>query len=139
MIRLILILARSLPLVIVLVVLAVGIYFFVSWRKSPARAKEILIKVFLVISIAIIAAFGLITLYALLDGNMAVLELSASCAVVGVIGLIVTLICRHFFRKHNPHYSVEPTAKAEPITNKPDMLNAVTKILNFINDNRRRK
>ena len=139
MIRLIVALSRSLPLVIILAILAIALYFFLSWRKSPARAKEISIKVFLVLCSVIAIAFALISIYALIDGNMAVLELAASCAAVGIVGLIITLICRYFFRKHNPHYKWEPTAKATPITNKPDMLNIVTKILNYINDNRRRR
>ena len=139
MIRLIVALGRSLPLAIALAVIAVGIYFFVSWRRSPARAKEILIKVFLVLCSVLSGAFLLVSAYALIDGNMAVFELAASCMVVGLVGLAITLICRYFFRKHNPHYKYEPTAKARPISNKPDMLNAVTKILNFINDNRRRR
>ena len=139
MIRLAIALARSLPLVIILILLAIGLYFFLAWRKSPTRAKEILIKVFIVICSAIAIAFGLISGYALLDGNIAVLELAASCAIIGIIGLVVTLICRYVFRKHHPHYKFEPTEKARPITNKPDMLSTVTNILNFINDNRRKR
>lgn len=139
MIRLIVALGRSLPLAIALAVIAVGIYFFVSWRRSPARAKEILIKVFLVLCSAISIAFALLSLYALIDGNMAVLELALSCVLIGVIGLGITLICRYRFRKSNPHYRFEPTAKARTIENKPDMLHMVTKLLNFIDANRRRR
>ena len=35
-------LLQSLPLVIVLVILALVIYFVVSWARSPERAKEVL-------------------------------------------------------------------------------------------------
>lgn len=139
MLRLIAGLSRSLPLVIALIVLAIAIYFIISWRRTPARAKEILIKVFTVVCSVIAVAFALISIYAIIDGNMAVFELAISCAVVGIVGLAITLICRYFFRKHNPHYQWEPTAKAEPVTNKPDTLDIITRILNFINDNRKRR
>lgn len=136
MIRIIAGLSRSFPLVIALVVLAVVIYFVVAWRRSPARAKEILIKVFVVLCSAIAVFFTLASLYAVVDDNIPVLELAASFAVVGVVGLIITLICRYVFKKNNPHYKQVPTAKAKTIENKPDLLSAVTKILNFINDHR---
>lgn len=138
MLRLLAGLTRSIPLVILLVVLAVVIYFFIAWRRSPLRAKEILIKVFTVLCSAIAIFFALVSIYAVVDNNTPVLELAASCAVVGVVGLIITLICRHFFRKHHPHYSRETTTKARPITNKIDVLNVVTRILNYINDHRHR-
>ena len=52
---------QSLPLVIVLVILAIVIYFVVSWMHSPTKAKEVLIRFFTVISI--MAAGFLIFLY----------------------------------------------------------------------------
>ena len=136
MLRLIAGLTRSLPLLIALIVLAIVIYAVVSWRRTPTRAKEVMIKVFLVLCTAIAAFFALASIYAVVDGNEPVFELAISCAVVGVVGLIVTLICRYVFRKHHPHYVVEPTAKATPVTNKPDALSVITKILNYINDHR---
>lgn len=136
MLRLIAGLTRSLPLLIALVVLAIAIYAFVSWRRTPTRAKEVMIKVFLVLCGAITVFFALAALYAVVDGNEPVFELAISCAVVGVVGLLVTLICRYIFRKHHPHYLVEPTAKATPVTNKPDALSVITRILNYINDHR---
>ncbi len=138
MVRLLVILSRSLPLVIALAVLAIAIYFFVSWRHSPTRAKEMLIKVFLVVCSAIAVFFALASIYAILDNNVPVLELAASCAVVGAVGLVITLICRHFFKKHHPHYKKPTNAKATPVSNKPDMLSAITRILNYINDHRQR-
>ena len=136
MLRLIAGLTRSLPLLIALIVLAIVIYAVVSWRRTPTRAKEVMIKVFLVLCTAIAAFFALASIYAVVDGNEPVFELAISCAVIGVIGLIVTLICRYVFRKHHPHYVVEPTAKATPVTNKPDALSVITKILNYITDHR---
>ena len=141
MLRLIAGLSRSLPLIIILAVLAVIIYFFVSWWKTPTRAKEIMIKVFLVLCSAISIVFLLISGYALLDNNMPVLELALSCAVVGLIGLLITFICRYVFRKNHPHYKYERTAKAktQPRGNRIDTLDVITKILNRINDIRHRR
>ena len=55
---------QSLPLVIVLVILAIVIYFVVSWMHSPTKAKEVLIRFFTVISIVISAFFFLASAYA---------------------------------------------------------------------------
>lgn len=115
MLRLIAGLTRSLPLVILLILIAVVVYFVVSWRHSPAKAKETLIKLFLVLCIAITAFFGLASIYALVDSNNAVFELAISCAVVGLIGLIITLICRYVFRKHHPKYRFKTTSNAETV------------------------
>lgn len=105
MIGLLVRLARSLPLVVALVVLAIVIYLVVTRVRSKARAKEVLIQVFTVLCSALAIFFGLVSIYAIIDGNQPVLELAASFAVVGVLGLLITLVCRYFFKKHNPHYS----------------------------------
>lgn len=85
MLRLLAGLTRSLPLVIALVVLAIVVYFIISWVKSPMKAKEILIKLFLILCSAISIFFVLASIYALVEDNTAVFELAASCAVVGVV------------------------------------------------------
>lgn len=116
MLRLLAGLTRSLPLVIALVVLAIVVYFIISWVKSPMKAKEILIKLFLILCSAISIFFVLASIYALVEDNTAVFELAASCAVVGVVGLMITLICRHFFIKHHPHYRFKRTADGKTQT-----------------------
>ncbi len=116
MLRLLAGLTRSLPLVIALVVLAIVVYFIISWVKSPMKAKEILIKLFLILCSAISIFFVLASIYALVENNTAVFELAASCAVVGVVGLVITLICRHFFIKHHPHYRFKRTADGKTQT-----------------------
>ncbi len=138
MVRLLVILGRSIPLVIALAILAVVVYFFVSWRQSPTRAKELLIKVFLVVCSAISVFFTATSLYALIDGNTPVLELAVACAVVGIVGLAITLACRRVFKKNHPHYRRPTNAKSRPVVDKPDLLNTITRILNYINDRRRR-
>ncbi len=97
-------LSRSIPLVIALIILALVIYYVVSYRRSPTRAKEVLIKVFTVICSAITIFFAHVSLYAVVDANTPVLELAASFAAVGLVGLIITLICRAVFKKNHPHY-----------------------------------
>lgn len=105
-------LSRSIPLIIALAVAALVIYLVVSQVRSQARAKEVLIKVFTVLCSAIAIFFALVSLYAVIDGNQPVLELAASFAGVGVVGLIITRVCNHFFKKHNPHYS-DPAQKVK--------------------------
>lgn len=97
-------LSRIVPLAIALAVLAGIIYLVVAARRSPARAKEVLISVFTWLCSAIIAFFGIVSLYALAEGNEAVLDLAASLFAVGLVGLAVTRWCRHRFIKRNPHY-----------------------------------
>ena len=48
------------------------------------------------------------TLYALLERNEAVLDLSASFLATTVIGLAVTRICNAVFLKHHPDYRHKP-------------------------------
>ncbi len=142
MLRLIAGLSRILPLIIALAIVAVAIYLFVSWRKTPTRAKDLVIKVFLVICSAISVIFLLISGYAVLDNNIPVLELALSSAAVGVIGLLITLISRYVFRKNHPHYKYEPTGKAKTTRGSQtsgDALDTITSILNHINDFRHKK
>lgn len=119
MINLVARLSRSIPLLIALVLLAVIIYFVVSWRSSPTRAKEVLIRVFTILCSALTVFFALASLYALADANQPVLELAISFAGVGAVGLIITLICRWRFKKNHPHYRLSMNAKATPQGSSP--------------------
>ena len=69
-------LLQSLPLVIVLVILALVIYFVVSWARSPERAKEVLIKFFTVfnsiLSIFFLLATASIGAYGFVPGGCGV-------------------------------------------------------------------
>lgn len=114
MINLVARLSRSIPLLIALALLAVIVYFFVSWRSSPTRAKEVLIRLFTVLCSALSIFFVLASLYALADNNQPVLELAISFAAVGVLGLVITLICRWRFKKNHPHYRSSVNARATP-------------------------
>lgn len=92
---------QSLPLVIVLIILAIVIYFVVSWMHSPTKAKEVLIQFFTVISLIISAFFLLASAYAFLESNVPVLEITVPFLIVGVLALIITRICRWRFVKHH--------------------------------------
>ncbi len=97
-------LLQSLPLVIALVVLAVIVYFVVSWAKSPERAKEVLIHLFTVLTIVLSAFFALASLYAFFEQNGTVLEVTGWFLAVSAIALVITRICRWRFVKNHPHY-----------------------------------
>lgn len=95
---------QSTPLVIALVVLAIVVYLFVAWLRSPLRAKEILIKLFTVLTIVLSVAFGLASLYAFAEHNMKVLEITGSFLVVALVALAITRFCRWRFVRNHPQY-----------------------------------
>ena len=101
-------LARSLPLVVALLVLALVIYVVASWRTSPNRAKVILFRSFLVVCGAVVAFFVLAALYALIDGNIVAVELALTFMLPGLVGLVITLICRAVFYRNHPSYRIKP-------------------------------
>lgn len=101
-------LSRLVPLLLVLAVVAIVIYLVVSATRSPERAKEVLIKVFTVISIAITAFFALVSLYAWFEGNAAIFDLAFWFAVAGLICLGITYFARWRFLKNHPHYRMKP-------------------------------
>ena len=101
-------LIQSLPLVIALVVLAVVVYVVVSWAQSPQRAKEVLIKLFLVLSGVLSIGSALATLYGVLEHNENATWFFAAFLIVGLVALLITLICRWRFRTNHPHYRSKP-------------------------------
>lgn len=101
-------LSRIVPLIIVLALVAGVVYVVAMFLYSPTKAKEILIKLFTFLMSVLSAFFALASLYALLEGNIDVLELTASFLATTLIGLAVTLLCRRSFVKHNPNYRKKP-------------------------------
>ena len=112
---------RILPLLLLLAVVAVVVYLIMSFRYSSDKAKAVLIKVFTWLCSILSVAFALVTVYALFEQNVPVIELTGSCLAVTVIGLVITRICNWVFRKNHPHYG-EQVAQAtiinESITTK---------------------
>ena len=111
-------LARSLPLVIALLVAAGVIYIVAAWRTSPNRAKLILIRAFMLICGAVIIFFLLAAGYAALEQNYVAVEIALTFALPGVIGLLITLIARHVFMRNHPQYEQAPV-RAEYIQDRP--------------------
>lgn len=105
-------LSRIIPLVIVLAIVAAIVYLVATWRYSPNKAKEIMIRVFIWFTGALSIALALICLYVLLDGNRAVLELTAGFLVTALVALGITFICRAVFVRHHPNYK-KKAQKAE--------------------------
>ena len=103
------------PLIIIVAIIAAIIYLVVSWRRSPTRAKEVLIAVFTWFT-SIISGFSvLVALYSLLDGNESVLDLALGFLVIFLIGLGITRLCHYRFVKNHPNYKDKRTGKAEVI------------------------
>ena len=97
-------LSRVVPLLIIMAVAAGLIYVVVTYRHSPARAKEVLIKIFTWFNGIVVGFFALVSVYAFFDDAPAVLDLSLSFMIVGLVGLLITCIANWRFLKHNPNY-----------------------------------
>lgn len=107
-------LSRIVPLLIALAVIAAIVYLVATYRYSPNRAKEILIKMFTVITGALSAFFLLACAYAWLERNEAVFDLAFSFLLTALIGLAVTRICRFVFLRHNPAYRIKAAKTTHP-------------------------
>ena len=70
-------LSRIVPLLAVLAVVAGIVYLVATYRYSPSRAKEILIRMFTWLTGILSAFFLLVVLYAFFEDNGAVLDLAA--------------------------------------------------------------
>ena len=102
-------LSRVVPLLIVMAVAAGLIYVVVTYRHSPARAKEVLIKIFTWFNGIVVGFFALVSVYAFFDNAPAVLDLSLSFMVVGLVGLLVT-------RLANWRFLAQPQLSQEALT-----------------------
>lgn len=121
-------LSRIVPLLIVLAVVAGIVYLVATYRYSPSRAKQILVKMFTWITGVLSAFFLLVTLYALFENNAAVFDLAASFLATTAIGLAITRICNAVFLKHHPEYKHKPakaTHEAKTETHDSDVLRSV--------------
>ncbi len=68
------------------------------------RAKEVLIKVFTILTLILSAFFLLASLYALFEGNWSVLELTGMFLAIALVALVITRLCRWRMLKHHPEY-----------------------------------
>ena len=101
-------LSRVIPMLLVLAVAATVVYVFVAYTRSPLRAKEVVIKMFLAITGALSVFFALFTLYSLFESNEGVFDLAVSFLITALVGLGVTLLCRWRFLKNHPNYRIKP-------------------------------
>ena len=101
-------LSRIVPLLLILAVVAGIVYLVATFKYSPSRAKEILIKMFTWLTSVLSMFFLLVTLYALFESNGAVIELGASFLATTLIGLAITRVCNAVFLKHHPDYRHKP-------------------------------
>lgn len=127
---------RMIPLLVVLALLAAVVYLYVSYRQSPLRAKEVLIKMFLWVTGVLTAFFGLATLYAVFESNTPVFDLAFSFMLAAILGLVITLFCRWRFLKHHPLYKFKAT-DAKTMPREPAWLAALKKILQMYTSGRR--
>ena len=94
-------LSRVVPMLLVLAVAAAVVYVFVAYTRSPLRAKEVVIKMFLAITGALSVFFALFALYSLFESNEGVFELAVSFLITALVGLGITLGSRALaLRRH---------------------------------------
>ena len=101
-------LTRVAPFLAVLAVLAVVIYIIARFRFPSARAKQIVIDVFTVISVVLCVGLAFITLMTVLDSNMFAVELFGSFLVAALLGLLIVRLCNRSFLKKYPQYKHRP-------------------------------
>ena len=104
---------RVLPLLAILAIIGIVVYIFMSWRYTPARAKEAVIKIFIALIGGLSILFALATLYAWIESNAFVADFFITCLATTLIMLGITFICRRNFLKHNPNYRWRLTDRAK--------------------------
>ena len=92
-------LSRILPLLAILAFIAAVVYVVMSFRYSSERAKATLIQVFTWMMGGLSVAFALVTVYALFEQNVAVVELFATFMATTLVGLGITRICNAVFKR----------------------------------------
>lgn len=104
MLRLFVMMFRLMPALVILGIITFAIYKAYKSFRGDTLAKEIAIKVTFWISTIIVVASLLITLYAIADNSWIVTDLSLALAILFLVPLIISIICRHNFLKKRPHY-----------------------------------
>ena len=99
---------RLIPMLAVLLVTAIVIYFVTSLRSTKPQAKSNVLRFFTWAFASMTVAFALVTLYAWAEHNINVTELIGSFAIACLIFLIITRICYRVFISHYPNYAWKP-------------------------------
>lgn len=100
-------LSRILPLLILLAFIAAVVYIVMSFRYSSEKAKATLITVFTWLMGILSIGFAIVTVYAIFEQNVAVMELFASFLATTLVGLGITRICNAVFKRNHPRYGEE--------------------------------
>lgn len=95
---------RIVPLLLFFAVAAGVVYIVFAWLTSPARAKEILIKFFSVLTLALSIFFAIASLYAVGEQNWAAFDLFLAFLITSAVCLAIVRICRAVFLRNNPTY-----------------------------------
>ena len=90
-------------------------YAIMRAKENPIKAKEMTIKVFIILMSIITGFFLLVALYAVQDKNLVVAELSLWGAGMFAIGIGGGFIWRWRFYKKNPKYKTKKLNTAEII------------------------
>lgn len=93
---------RVLPLLAILAIIGIVVYIFMSWRYTPARAKEAVIKIFIALNGGLSILFALATLYAWIESNAFVADFFITCLATTLIMLGITFICRRISSNTTP-------------------------------------
>lgn len=101
---------RLIPMMAVLCITALIIYFTASMRSTKPQAKRAVLKFFTWSFIVLSAVFLLATLYAVLEDNAKVTELMGSFLIFTLFNLGITQICYAVFIHHYPNFAL----KAQP-------------------------
>ena len=75
---------RALPIFAAVAALAIAVYVFLAWLRSPAEAKRIVAKILTAVLATLTAVFAALTAYAWFESNTYVLEFADACAVLSV-------------------------------------------------------
>lgn len=107
--------SRLIPVLLVMGLLAVVLYYAVAYRRSHTQAKLILIKVSTIVNGVLSGVFALISLYAIGEHNIPVFELFFSCFLIFFIALVVTRVCNAVFLHHHPIFKKKKRDKNKDV------------------------
>ena len=86
-------LIRALPLLAIVAVVTAVLYGLLVATSTRDKARRVIIRVLSVINGALTVLFTLVTLYALFENNVYVLELADVCAALFAIAFIIVRVC----------------------------------------------
>lgn len=107
--------SRVIPVLLIMGLIAVGLYYGIAYRRSTTQAKIILIKLSTIVNGILSGIFALISLYALGEHNIPVFELFFSCFLIFFIALAITRICNAVFLHNHPIFKKKKSDKSKRV------------------------